>query len=232
MPCAEPRSFISLRWSAEAFRSYPSWWRLQHVFYRFALCSMRTGVTNPMLTERAASSSGLEPEVLGLSCQSSQASLSRTLQELTWRTGDTAKCFLQQVAWRTALLCKLDWTQGCPSVPWRPSRPVLPFCPFWLHTLICLNSPELHCWLSSHPHCIKMLGLCFRVYVRRSQGAGTDHAKDSMPGAFRRGQGLPSDLPKDSLCLHLVVIECKFVVRKVFGMTLPKTAYPGHAIVS
>ena len=26
------------------------------------------------------------------------------------------------------------------------SRPVLPFCPFWFHTLICLNSPELHCW--------------------------------------------------------------------------------------
>ena len=46
----------------------------------------------------------------------------------------------------------------------------------------------------------------------------------------RRGQGLPSDLPKDSLCLHLVVIDCKFVVRKVFGMTLPKTACPGHAI--
>ena len=79
------------------------------------------------------------------------------------------------------------------------SRPVLPFCPFWLHTLICLNSPELHCWLSSHPHCIKMLGFCFRVYVRRSQGAGTDPAKDSMPRACRRGQGLPSDLPKDSL---------------------------------
>ena len=113
-----------------------------------------------------------------------------------------------------------------------PSRPVLPFCPFWLHTFICLNSPELHCWLSSHPHCIKMLGLCFRVYVRRSQGAGTDPAKDSMPRACRRGQGLPSDLPKDSLCLHLVVIDCKFVVRKVFGMTLPKTACPGHAIVS
>ena len=35
-----------------------------------------------------------------------------------------------------------------------------------------------------------------------------------------------SDLPKDSLCLHLVVIDCKFVVRKVFGMTLPKTACP------
>ena len=111
-----------------------------------------------------------------------------------------------------------------------PSRRVLPFCPFWLHTFICLNSPELHCWLSSHPHCIKMLGLCFRVYVRRSQGAGTDPAKDSMPRACRRGQGLPSDLPKDSLCLHLVVIDCKFVVRKVFGMTLPKTACPGHAI--
>ena len=113
-----------------------------------------------------------------------------------------------------------------------PSRPVLPFCPFWLHTFIYLNSPELHCWLSSHPHCIKMLGLCFRVYVRRSQGAGTDPAKDSMPRACRRGQGLPSDLPKDSLCLHLVVIDCKFVVRKVFGMTLPKTACPRHAIVS
>ena len=113
-----------------------------------------------------------------------------------------------------------------------PSRPVLPFCPFWLHTFISLNSPELHCWLSSHPHCIKMLGLCFRVYVRRSQGAGTDPAKDSMPRACRRGQGLPSDLPKDSLCLHLVVIDCKFVVRKVFGMTLPKTACPGQAIVS
>ena len=113
-----------------------------------------------------------------------------------------------------------------------PGRPVLPFCPFWLHTFICLNSPELHCWLSSHPHCIKMLGLCFRVYVRRSQGAGTDPAKDSMPRACRRGQGLPSDLPKDSLCLHLVVIDCKFVVRKVFGMTLLKTACPRHAIVS
>ena len=113
-----------------------------------------------------------------------------------------------------------------------PSRPVLPFCPFWLHTFISLNSPELHCWLSSHPHCIKMLGLCFRVYVRRSPGAGTDPAKDSMPRACRRGQGLPSDLPKDSLCLHLVVIDCKFVVRKVFGMTLPKTACPGQAIVS
>ena len=113
-----------------------------------------------------------------------------------------------------------------------PSRPVLPFCPFWLHTFISLNSPELHCWLSSHPHCIKMLGFCFRVYVRRSQGARTDPAKDSMPRACRRGQGLPSDLPKDSLCLHLVVIDCKFVVRKVFGMTLPKTACPGHAIVS
>ena len=77
-----------------------------------------------------------------------------------------------------------------------------------------------------------MLGLCFRVYVRRSHGAGTDPAKDSMPRACRRGQGLPSDLPKHSLCLHLVVIDCKFVVRKVFGMTLPKTACPGHAIVS
>ena len=93
-----------------------------------------------------------------------------------------------------------------------PSRPVLPFSPFWLHTFISLNSPELHCWLSSHPHCIKMLGLCFRVYVRRSQGAGTDPAKDSMPRACRCGQGLPSDLPKDSLCLHLVVIDCKFVL--------------------
>ena len=109
----------------------------------------------------------------------------------------------------------------------KPSRPVLPFCPFWLHTFICLNSPELHCWLSSHPHCIEMLGLCFRVYVRRSQGAGTDPAKDSMPRACRRGQGLPSDLPKDSICLNLVVIDCKFVVRKVFGMTVPKTACPG-----
>ena len=114
----------------------------------------------------------------------------------------------------------------------RLSRPVLPFCPFWLHTLVCLNSPDLHCWLSSHPLCIKMLGFCFRVYVRRSQGAGTDPAKDSMPRARRRGQGLPSDLPKDSLCLHLVVIDCMFVVRKVFGMTLPKTACQGHAIVS
>ena len=106
-------------------------------------------------------------------------------------------------------------------------RPVLPFCPFWLHTLICLNSPELHCWLSSHPHCIKMLGFCFRVYVRRSQGAGTDAVKDSMPRACCR-----SDLPKDSRCLHFVVIDCMFVVRKVFGMTLPKTACQGHAVVS
>jgi len=75
-----------------------------------------------------------------------------------------------------------------------------------------------------------MLGLCFRVCVRRSPGAGTDPAKDSMPRACRRGQGLPSDLPKDSLCLHLVVIDC--IVRKVFGMTLLETACPGHAIVS
>ena len=112
------------------------------------------------------------------------------------------------------------------------SRPVLPFCPFWLHTLICLNSSELHCWLSSPPHCIKMLGLCFRVYGRRSQGAGTDPAKDSMPRACCRGQGLPSDLPKGSLCLHLVVIDCMFVDRKVFGMTLPKTACQGHAVAS
>ena len=37
-----------------------------------------------------------------------------------------AKCFLQQVAWRTALLCKLDWTQGCPSVPWRLQPTVTP----------------------------------------------------------------------------------------------------------
>ena len=107
------------------------------------------------------------------------------------------------------------------------SRPVLPFCPFSLHTLICLNSPELHCWLSSHPHCIKMLGFCFRVYVRRSQGAGTDPAKDSMPRACRR-----SGLPNDRLCLHLVVIDCMFVVGKVFGTALPKTACPGHAVVS
>ena len=76
------------------------------------------------------------------------------------------------------------------------SRPVLPFYPFWLDTLICLNSPELHCWLSSHPHCINMLGFCFRVYVHRSQEAGTDPAKGSMPRACRRGQGLPSDLPQ------------------------------------
>ena len=48
-----------------------------------------------------------------------------------------------------------------------------------------------------------MLGFCFRVYVHRSQEAGTDPAK----GSSRRGQGLPSDLPKDSLCLHLVVID-------------------------
>ena len=119
-----------------------------------------------------------------------------------------------------------------PKMIYAPSRPVLPFCPFWLHTFICLNSAELHCRLSSHPHCIKMMGLCFRVYVRRSQGAGTDPAKDNMPRACRPGQGLPSDLPKDSFCLHLVAIDCKFVVRKVFGMTLPKTACPGHAIVS
>ena len=112
------------------------------------------------------------------------------------------------------------------------SRPVLPFCPFWLHTLICLNWSELQCWLSSNPHCIKMLGFCFRVYVRRSQGAGTDPAKDSMPRACCRGQGLPSDLPKDSLCLHLVVSDCMFVVRKVFGMTLPKTACQGHVVAS
>ena len=67
------------------------------------------------------------------------------------------------------------------------------------------------------------------MFVVRKE-AGTDPAKDSMHRACRRGQGLPSDLPKDSLCLHLVVIDCKFVVRAVFGMTLPKTACPGHAI--
>ena len=77
-----------------------------------------------------------------------------------------------------------------------------------------------------------MLGFCFRVYVRHSQGAGTDPAKDRMPRACRPGQGLPSDLPKDSLCLHLVVIDCMFVVHKVFGMALPKTAWPGSAVVS
>ena len=76
-----------------------------------------------------------------------------------------------------------------------------------------------------------LLGFCFRVYVRRSQGAGTDPAKDRMPRACRRGQGLPSDLPRDSLCLHLVVVDCMFVIRKVFGMTLPKTACQAHAIV-
>ena len=59
-----------------------------------------------------------------------------------------------------------------------------------------------------------------------------DPAKDSMPRACCRGQGLPSDLPKDSLWLHLVVIDCMFVVRKVFGMTLPKTACQGHAVAS
>ena len=66
-----------------------------------------------------------------------------------------------------------------------------------------------------------MLGFCVRVYDHRSQGAGTDPAKDSMPRACRRGQGLPSDLPKDSLCLHLVVIDFLLVVRNVFGRTLP-----------
>ena len=91
---------------------------------------------------------------------------------------------------------------------------MLPFCP-------------LYCWLSSHPRCIKMLGLCFCVYVRCSQGPRTDPAKDIMPRACRHGQGLPSNLPKDSLCLHLLVIDCMFVVCKVFGMTLPKTACPG-----
>ena len=74
--------------------------------------------TNPMLTERTVSSSGLSWRS-GTSCQSSQASLSRTFQELTWRTGHTAKCFLQQLAWKTAPFCRLDWTQGSHSVPWR-----------------------------------------------------------------------------------------------------------------
>ena len=158
-----------------------------------------------------------------------------------WSTlhGYFAKLTCQSVVWEAASICWCNFNCRKPTAGTSkshfgkgPSRPVLPFCPFWLHTFICLNSPELHCWLSSHPHCIKMLGLCFRVYVRRSQGAGTDPAKDSMPRACRRGQGLPSDLPKDRLCLHLVVSDCKFVVRKVFGMTLPKTACPGHAIVS
>ena len=71
-----------------------------------------------------------------------------------------------------------------------------------------------------------MLGFCFRVYVHRSQEAGTDPAKGSMPRACRRGQGLPSDLPKDSLCLHLVVIDYNMFV------ALPKTACPGRAGVS
>ena len=56
--------------------------------------------------------------------------------------------------------------------------------------------------------------------------------KTFWPRACRPGQGLPSDLLKDSLCLHLVVIDCMFVVRKVFGMALPKTACPGRAVVS
>ena len=34
--------------------------------------------------------------------------------------------------------------------------------------------------------------------------------KTACPGACRPGQGLPSDLLKDSLCLHLVVIDCVF----------------------
>ena len=29
-----------------------------------------------------------------------------------------------------------------PKMIYAPSRPVLPFCPFWLHTFICLNSAE------------------------------------------------------------------------------------------
>ena len=99
----------SLRWSAEAFlKSYPSGRpRLQHVFFTdvswFALCSIRT----VPLTQCSLSELFLHP------------AFSETLQELTWRTGHTAKCFLQPLAWRTALVCKLAWTQGCHSVPWR-----------------------------------------------------------------------------------------------------------------
>ena len=58
--------------------------------------------------------------------------------------------------------------------------------PFLVAYLYLPELPELHCWLSSHAHCIKMLGLCFRVYVRRSQGAGTDPAQDSIPRACHR----------------------------------------------
>ena len=164
------------------------------------------------------------PEATACDIQVYQEFSATQVEKLSHSKGSVSShCSLAEVyMWAAGTICRDEV----------PSRPVLPFCPFWLHTFISLNSPELHCWLSSHPHCIKMLGLCFRVHVCRSQGAGTDPAKDSMPSACRRGQGLPSDPPKDSLCLHLVVIDCKFVVRKVFGMTLPKTACPGHAIVS
>ena len=112
----------SSRWKGQVAGNSKKYWR------RCPACRARVlqicplfnpkSPTNPMLTEWAVSSSGLSWPT-GTSCQSSQASLSRTFQELTWRTGHTAKCFLQQLAWKTALLCKLDWTQGCHSVPWR-----------------------------------------------------------------------------------------------------------------
>ena len=91
----------------------------------------------------------------------------KSTDDLAWRAH--GRCSLMQV-------CNYDielkrnvarLTMRTTSSQHMLSRPVLPFCPFWLHTLICLNSP----------------GLCFRVYVRRSQGAGTDPAKDSMPRA-------------------------------------------------
>ena len=53
-------------------------------------------------------------------------------------------------------------------------------------------------------------------------GLHCDLTKDSMPRACRRGQGLPSNLPKHSLCLHLVVIDCMFVVRKASPEASPR----------
>ena len=103
---------------------------------------------------------------------------------------------------------KSTWLFQCLGKPSHKNRHLLQYIMFFWTTLINAGLP------------------------RKALKAGTDPAKDSMPRACRRGQGLPSDLPKDSLCLHLVVIDCKFVVRKVFGMTLPKTACPGHAVGS
>ena len=74
----------------------------------------------------------------------------------------------------------------------------------------------------SHPRCIKMLGLCFRVYVRCSQGPGTDPAKDSMPRACRVRKVCLVTSPKTVfVCIWLLLIVCLSFARSL-GWPCPR----------